>query len=286
MTLSYIVCFTAHMKYIIWIVSPPNYPHSPGAFQEVADSLHASFIELDHECAIVTDLPEPAENVIIIGANLLTGHVPSHWIVYNLEQVTPGSPWITNWYIAFLRQHPVWDYSPANIKELGKLGINAQSLPIGYHATLTRIPNLEQESWFNNASLDVLMYGSVNERRQKIFDELKGSCNAHWAFGVYGNKRDELIARAKIVLNIHFYESKVFEIVRCSYLLANSKCVISETGVDGNALNEAVVFSPYGELSRTVLAYLESPILREKQSAKGFEIFSNMRQVDYLRAVL
>jgi hypothetical protein len=52
------------------------------------------------------------------------------------------------------------------------------------------------------------------------------------AFGCYGEERDALIARARIVLNVHYYESKVFEVVRVSYLLANRKCVLSESGSD------------------------------------------------------
>ena len=51
-------------------------------------------------------------------------------------------------------------------------------------------------------------------------------------FNAYGGKRDALIARAKVVLNIHYYAAQVFEIVRVSYLLANSKAVVTEIGPD------------------------------------------------------
>jgi hypothetical protein len=51
--------------------------------------------------------------------------------------------------------------------------------------------------------------------------------------GLYGKARDELIARSKLVVNIHLYEpSKVFEIVRVSYLLANRKAVVAD--IDGD----------------------------------------------------
>lgn len=46
---------------------------------------------------------------------------------------------------------------------------------------------------------------------------------------VMGDERDQYIARAKVVLNMHrFQETKVFEIARVSYLLANRKAVVSE----------------------------------------------------------
>ncbi len=46
----------------------------------------------------------------------------------------------------------------------------------------------------------------------------------------HGRARDELISRAKVVLNVHFYPTAIFEIVRVSYLLANRKAVVGECG--------------------------------------------------------
>lgn len=274
------------MKYTIYVVSPPSYPHSPGAFMEVADALKEAFQTLGHECAVVTIQPAAHENVIILGANLLTHYPSAHWIIYNLEQVTQGSPWITNWYISLLKLHPVWDYSPANIKELGKIGISATFLPIGYSPCLTKITDLTHESWFNDHPLDILFYGSMNERRQKIFDQIKHSCNAHWVFGVYGNKRDALIAHAKVVVNVHFYESKVFEIVRCSYLLANSKCIVSETGTGGDEFVDCIAFADYGDIAGMCLDLVKDADRRAILAKQGFETFGKMSQADYLKTVL
>jgi hypothetical protein len=51
----------------------------------------------------------------------------------------------------------------------------------------------------------------------------------HHAYDVWGPARDELIARAKVVLNLHYYEAAIFEQVRVSYLLNNEALVISES---------------------------------------------------------
>ena len=49
------------------------------------------------------------------------------------------------------------------------------------------------------------------------------------ATGLYGAARDELISRAKVVLNINLYaQMRIFEIVRVSYLLANRKAVVAD----------------------------------------------------------
>ena len=61
-------------------------------------------------------------------------------------------------------------------------------------------------------------------RRACVINTLSGrpsGANVIPVFGLYGPPRDALIARSKIILNMHLYDAKVFEIVRVSYLLAN-----------------------------------------------------------------
>jgi hypothetical protein len=100
--------------------------------------------------------------------------------------------------------------------------------------------------------IDVLFYGSVNERRARVIVELRNrGLNAQAVFGVYGAPRDSLIARAKVVLNLHYYDTSIFEIVRVSYLLANRKAVVSEchdgTEIDPDMV-DAVRLAPYEQL--------------------------------------
>lgn len=108
-------------------------------------------------------------------------------------------------------------------------------------------------------------------------------------FGVYGNRRDHLIARAKIVINIHFYESKVLEIIRLSYLMVNKIFVVSERGNDQAAerpFEEGIVFADYDALVDTCLHYLGKPSERNRIAASGFEIFSANKQAGFLKEAL
>ena len=47
-------------------------------------------------------------------------------------------------------------------------------------------------------------------------------------FGVYGKERDAWIERSKLVINHHYYQSQIFEVVRVFYLLTNSVAVVGE----------------------------------------------------------
>src|SRR5262245_26258809 len=121
-------------RYSIWIVSPPNYLHSH-AFDEVAIGLQAAFCALGLEAELVRDSAHLGDITIVLGCNLLKAVAPppadKRLILFNLEQITPNSAWLTQDYLALLGRYPVWDYSQGNIVELAKMGIRAAHCGIG-----------------------------------------------------------------------------------------------------------------------------------------------------------
>jgi len=185
------------------------------------------------------------------------------------------------------RRYPVWDYSEENIEQLARLGItNIRHVPIGYVPELTRIPKAEED-------IDVLFFGSMNERRERVIQALRDHEVRVEAVTEeepkYGAERDRLIARSKIVLNVHYYEAKVFEIVRVSYLLANRRFVISERGNDSAQEAEfvpGVVFADYEDLVEMCIDFLERPGDRARIAGAGFELMTQRPQAEHLKAVL
>lgn len=262
------------MKYLIWICTPNGYTFSQCFFDQ-AYPLRDAFVELGHECEITTDTPVFSElNVVVLGAHLIQGVLPESWIIYNLEQVTPGSPWMTDNYIRLLRGCKVWDYCKDNV---GSLGIKANILPVGYMPCMSRLKKQE-------ATIDVLHYGSMNQRREYIIALLKGEgVTVHHAFDVFGKERDELIQKSRLVLNVSYYESKIFNITRCGYLFANGVPVVSEVGRGSEPFHDTGGFCEYDELVNRCVEILKNP---EPVGAKGYEIFSKMNQTEYLCSVL
>jgi hypothetical protein len=106
---------------------------------------------------------------------------------------------------------------------------------------------------------------------------------------VYGDERDRLIARSRVVLNVHYYEAKVFEIVRVSYLLGNGRAVVSERGAEPAEeapFEQGVAFAPYEGLVDTCLRLLEEPEARQRLANAGQLAMSGRLQVNYLEPVL
>jgi hypothetical protein len=265
------------MRFNVVIVKSWGYRFSE-SFREVADALAEGFRLAGHQANVVLNRFDPNAENLVLGAHLLDT-LPPRSIVYNLEQ--HGSKPFANTERICKGSH-VWDYSERNIQEWRKLGISAVHVPVGYSPTLTRIAPLPSQD------IDVLFYGSLNPRRRKVLNQLRErGCNVKAVFGVYGQKRDKLIARAKLVLNMHYYETKIFEIVRVSYLLANQRCVVSEKSVDLPAgLEDAAVQADYEDLAALCGDLVRNARLREIHARQGFEAFRKISEREILESAI
>lgn len=284
-------CYSTNSKinYSIYIVTLPGYLHSR-AFEEIAIGLQSGFAELGEVVPIVHDPREIIGRGVVLGANLLPTaphlRIPDNAIVFNLEQASLTSGWLNDTYLDVLRTHDVWDYSEYNIDMLRALGVQRIRLcRIGYASCLTRIAHTSPED------VDILFYGSISGRRIPILDAIAATgLRVHRLFGVYGAERDRWIARSKVVLNLHAHPERIFEIVRVSYLLANRRCVVSESGRGSDrieaALREGVAFGDTAELPELCRRYAADATGRTALARRGFELFSAMRQSDSLQAAL
>ena len=148
---------------------------------------------------------------------------------------------------------------------------------IGYAAPMTRLPAVE------NHPTDVLFYGSLNERRRAVLRALEqAGLRVRYLFGVYGPERDKAIAEAKMVLNMHFYEAGIHELVRTSHLLANAKAVVSEcnadTEIDDEDMRRAMLTAPYDQLVETCVALARDDERRLRAEQTGFAMFVRRSQ--------
>jgi hypothetical protein len=197
--------------------------------------------------------------------------VPRNSILYNLEQLGSGSPLASEAYIEKLSRHEVWDYSLKNIEYLKQRGIHhAKYVPIGFCRSLCRPPLVLQQD------IDVLFYGAPSERKQRICDEIQRFARLVFVTGVYGEELWKLVARAKIVLNLHSYSTNIFEAVRVSYLLANKKAVLSEVNADTDLPAHyvgAICSAPYELIPEVSMRLLQNEPQRRYMEEMGHKIF-------------
>jgi len=274
-------------RFHITLVRPEGFLHTE-AFREVAETLQSGLRSLGHTAQIQENAVDAMATNVLLGAHLLSPEdalmVPPGSILYNLEQL--GGPNLPKQFYELALRLQVWDYSRQNIRKWNAMscGCPPVHVPLGYVPELSRIPSSQKQD------IEVLFYGSLNERRARIVKTLKDAgVKVHATFGVYGKERDELIARSKIVLNIHFYDAKIFEIARVSYLLANSKAVVTElcsaTEIE-EGLADSVLGVPYASLVDTCLSLLRNDEERRALETRGFQWFSQQKESDILNKAL
>jgi len=210
--------------------------------RDIAECICEGFCSLGYSAELSEN--KFSENCInfIIGWQLLgeinLDIIPTNSIIYNLEQLGEKNSFYINQLVELSKHIDVWDYSQKNIDILMSSGVARipRLLKIGTSKSMNRIAKPDVQD------IDVLFYGTMNDRRADILAQLKDAgLNVVNLFGVYGEERDSYIARAKIVLNVHFYLMYIFETVRVSYLMANRKAVVAEcndaTEVDADLLS-------------------------------------------------
>lgn len=276
-------------KYNICLAEPQNYIHS-GAFYEIADLLLYALRELGYEAALKKNGIDPAARNILIGVHLLSpsmaAQMPSDTIVLNTEQLggTPAS-WNQNILEWFSRGFTLWDYSEANVGYLKAFGVKrVEKLQLGYQKELCRItPQKVQD-------VDVLFYGCINPRRQTVLSDLEArGLRVKTLFGVYGAERDAWIARSRIVLNLHYYETQIFEIVRAFYLMTNGVPTAAEvnptTRID-DCYRDGLLCLPYDGLAAGIAEVLLDETRLARIGEKGKETIERYPQAQLLREIL
>jgi SAM-dependent methyltransferase len=211
---------------------------------------------------------------IIFGAHINPDRhkdLPKNVVIFNTEQLPESGTWVNEAYREILANNFVWDYSHANFPQIPHN--NKTLIEFYYDHRLCRIPIAEEKQW------DLLFYGSINERRKNILDGLASKgLKIKTVFGVYGAERDLLIGQSHAVLNLHFYDSQIFQQIRIFYPLINEIPVISENYPEDSApdIYKSSVFTPGNlDFDNFVVGLLNDKSLFKQLSTQKFLKFKS-----------
>jgi hypothetical protein len=274
---------------IVTIV-PDGNPHT-AAFDDLALGFESALRTLGISIERRENALEHSGINLLLGAHLISSQdqadrIPPNTVIVNLEQITGFDVKGRPIYFSLLTRLPVWDYSVRNIVELRRLtqNPNIRHFGVGY------VPEMTRNIAASAQPVDVLFYGSTNARRNVVLKGLvDAGLNLKWLFAVYGDDRDQAIAEAKVVLNVHYYEDSIHEIVRTSYLLANGKAVVSECGPDteiDDDIRQAMVAVPYADVVQACVSLVRDDARRHALERRAFEIFAKRDQATILRETI
>jgi hypothetical protein len=266
----------------VTLIQPAGYGHAM-ALYEIGLLLQYSLQSLGFACSYQLNRVESSATNIILGYQTLDSpaSIPDcEFIVYQLEQLSDREGWFQPRLTEFFKAaRQVWDYSLENIAFLRQHGVeNVKHLPLGFHEKLQLITP-------ESCDIDVLFYGSMNERRANVLQALSQDFRVQNLFGVYGAERDRYIARSKVILNIHFYDAQIMEQPRVAYLMNNRRFVLSEASPI-NPYAAGMCVAAYDQLVSATRYWLEHPAQREVAAHHGYEFLRQHPMTDYLRHVL
>jgi glycosyltransferase involved in cell wall biosynthesis len=187
-------------------------------------------------------------------------------IIYQLEQ-SVSSRWFTAEYINILKDSfAVLDYASVNIdflKQIGIINSRVHYLPVGSSERYgSKI--IEKDKTF-----DVLFYGEITAGRQRMLSALQEHFDVCVASDVFGERIQELIKSARIVINLHFYENALLETTRIQECLSLGVPVVSEYAQDQGDYPEiagGVIYFKEGSIEEMLIAVqyaLDNPISLE-----------------------
>lgn len=273
LTLTIKVRMHFHLAHIV----PGKITHGLNGYKEVIDTVQWGLRELGHTAVYGLNTLSPNATNIIFGVQMMAQEIleqlPSETIVYNFEQ---GRGWSSENLKPQIKiaaeRFQIWDYSEGNATVWAMLGAERVcTVPVGYAPILQRITKADVQD------IDVLMYGSPGQDRLGAFHYLSQSgLTTAFVCGLYGQARDDLIGRSKLIVNVNRYDkSKIFEVVRVSYLLANHKAIVADVDADtliDEDIRRAVKCSEGPQLVKNCQTLIDNDDARASLENAGFEI--------------
>ncbi|WP_116115138.1 hypothetical protein [Austwickia chelonae] len=212
------------------VVPSPVEGFMPSVFDSVVLFLSGGFHDLGLRPRVVSGLPSGTCPAVLLAPHVLEvdaiGSLPADTILYNFEQLgDEGTRLVSPEMVEAMSGCTVWDYSQQNLRFWrGRGSRRCLAVPLGHHRIMGgSVPRGRRPRY------DVVFYGSMNDRRRQVLAQLQDlGLTLGLVSGYYGSELDEVLAEARLVLNIHFYETAIMEIVRLSHLWANEVPVLTE----------------------------------------------------------
>ena len=199
---------------------------------------------------------------------------------YNSKKIIINTEYYENFniskYFDFINNKPnfyLFEYNILNINYIKNTNknIDYHFIPLCYDSFLEDYYNSRiVKKNYNEKDIDILFFGSINKRREKILNSLKRKYKLA-IYKKYSNNSNtelcNLIERSKIVLNIMYYDNNIiFDYYRNSFILSTRTLLITEKSSSKDyiiedgllELENNVINVEYDKIIETVDYYLKN----------------------------
>ena len=181
--------------------------------------------------------------------------LPGMYISFQMEQ-SVSSRWFTEEYFSILENSfAIMDYSISNIEYLLSKNLHYKQIfwvPISNANDFKRLDKNTPKEY------DVVFYGDINnKRRKRILDKISEKYSVLILSEVFGDELYNQLNRAKVLVNIHYYENALLETTRLYESLSLGLQIVSETSSDiheHSFLEDYIYFCEIGNVDEILLA--------------------------------
>ena len=223
---------------------------------------------------------------------------------YNSKKIIINTEYYENFniskYFDFINNKPnfyLFEYNILNINYIKNTNknIDYHFIPLCYDSFLEDYYNSRiVKKNYNEKDIDILFFGSINKRREKILNSLKRKYKLA-IYKKYSNNSNtelcNLIERSKIVLNIMYYDNNIiFDYYRNSFILSTRTLLITEKSSSKDyiiedgllELENNVINVEYDKIIETVDYYLKNTSEEEynKLIDTQYNAFKNYKMDD------
>lgn len=233
---------------------------------------------------------DPNDETLHIGIFNLVDKMPKNYIMYNIEPPE--------------NRDEIYNKKLNNAKAIlnycEEIGFPKDSInyyknitfpSVLYHPIIENLFNIDKNLY--KEEIDVLFYGSMNERRINLVKYIKSAginiycpnrpLSNDYPHNVFGKEKDILIEKSKIIVLSLYYEKDI-EFPRAVYCLSKKKCIIADSWGDNYKLSEYFdnIF-PVVETKKiceTIKYYLENENERKIIGQNGYEYVKNKYNIE------
>ena len=268
---------------------------------KVIKEVYNNTIELIYDFKL---LENNTDTIIICNITSINDELLDILEKYNSKKIIINTEYYENFniskYFDFINNKPnfyLFEYNILNINYIKNTNknIDYHFIPLCYDSFLEDYYNSRiVKKNYNEKDIDILFFGSINKRREKILNSLKRKYKLA-IYKKYSNNSNtelcNLIERSKIVLNIMYYDNNIiFDYYRNSFILSTRTLLITEKSSSKDyiiedgllELENNVINVEYDKIIETVDYYLKNSSEEEynKLIDTQYNAFKNYKMDD------
>ena len=293
------------VQYNVTLVSPDGYRFAY-LLTDTCRLAAYGLRSLGHRCDLTVNTIETGKLNVIVGAHLMKPAETQAMIAAGARYVVVQSEWLApgatrgrivssfhgdrfeaECRLLFERADAVWEAYEWNAGLLGAWNIPPERIKsyrtIGYHE---KMRDVEHRPWAEK-DIDVLFFGSITPRRQQVLAALARRFRTLAILDAPAEFRNDLIARAKLNLNLNADERYPhLSLGRVGYLLNNRCAIVSESATTHPEIQALLECAPYERLVEECAAQLAKGERLDDIASSSYERFKAMPMTEVLRQAL